>query len=82
MIDKIITTIIGGLILLAIGLSLKIAQLTHHLRLLEKENKEIRNKYKNSEIEKTTIYSEKSQLEKKISDLESEDGFASGANVR
>lgn len=82
MLDTIITTIIGSLIILAIGLSLKIAQLSHRLRLLDKENEEIRNKYKDSEIEKTAIHSEKTKLEKKISDLEDYDAFSCGANIR
>jgi hypothetical protein len=49
MTNIIITTIIGSLILLAFGLSLKIAQLIHRLNLSEKENDSLREKYSDFE---------------------------------
>ncbi|MDH4241019.1 MAG: hypothetical protein OEW48_15780 [Phycisphaerae bacterium] len=75
MINAIITTVIGSLILLAIGLSLKIAQLTHRLHLAEKENEQIRKKQAETEEEILN-------LKKKNSDLNCEDGFASGSQIR
>lgn len=39
------TTIITGLILLSIGLSVKISQLLHLLKLSNRENEDIRKKY-------------------------------------
>ena len=54
MTTTIISSVIGGLIILLIVFSLKIAQLSHKLRLSDKENEDIRSKFKSLE----TKYSE------------------------
>lgn len=44
----IVTSVIAGLIIISIGLSIKIASLLHQLKLSNKENENIRKKYTES----------------------------------
>ena len=66
MTTAIISTVIGSLIIISIVLSLKIAQLSHRLKLSDKENENIRKA--NSESE-SNFKKEISELEKKQSEL-------------
>ncbi len=71
-ISTFIIAIIVGFILLSIGLCLsiglfyKIAQLSHRLKLSDKENEDIRNKYAESE---SNLKKEISKLRENISDI-------------
>lgn len=72
---SIITTIVASLIILALGLSLKVAQLSHRLKLLEKA-------YEASEAEKLDINKQYLASVKKASDLEEQSFFSSGVSRR
>ena len=65
-ISTFVIEIIASLILLSIGLCYKIAQLSHRLKLPDKENEDIRNKYAESE---SNLKKEISKLKENISDI-------------
>lgn len=75
MTESVIYPIIVSLIILAFGLALKVAQLSHRLKLLEEEYQALQGKHSKSQIENEEAIS-------KIKELELPDVFSSGVHIR
>ena len=73
--ENIVYPVIVGLILLAFGLALLVARLSHRLKLLENEYQSLQVKHSKSQEETVAALS-------KVKELEEPDIFSSGAHER